>query len=118
MKHVQSIFASFCVFLTASQTYAQEQPSHWYSSITRPYEPKYVPPANIMSTTRLSSLLRDGRVLYLSLQDAIALALENNIDIEVERAICSRWRRRICCAPRPAAPRKAFPPRPPEALQA
>jgi outer membrane protein len=83
MKHVQSILASFCVFLTASQTYAQQQP-RWYSSITRPYEPKYVPPANITSTTRLSSLLREGK-LYLSLQDAIALALENNIDIEVER---------------------------------
>ncbi len=84
MKHVQSILASFCVFLTTSQTYAQQQPPHWYSSITRPYEPKYMPPANITSTTRLSSLLRDGK-LYLSLQDAIALALENNIDIEVER---------------------------------
>jgi outer membrane protein len=84
MKHVQSILASFCVFLTASQSYAQQQPPHWYSNITRPYEPKYVPPANITSTTRLSSLLRDGK-LYLSLQDAIALALENNIDIEVER---------------------------------
>jgi outer membrane protein TolC len=69
----------------ATQTYAQQQPPpHWYSSVTRPYEPKEMPPVNVSSTQRLVSLLRGGK-LYLSLQDAIALALENNIDIEVER---------------------------------
>jgi outer membrane protein len=68
-----------CIFLTATQGFAQE--SHW---ITRPYEPKAVPPINTANTPRLESLLRDGK-LYLSLQDAIALALENNVDIEVER---------------------------------
>ena len=33
---------------------------------------------------RLTSLIRDGK-LYLTLQDAIALALENNLDVEAER---------------------------------
>lgn len=93
MKHVQSILASFCVFLTATQASAQQQPPapqgefdhpRWYSNITRPYEPKQVPPVNVSNSTRLDSLLRGGK-LYFSLQDAIALALENNIDIEVER---------------------------------
>ena len=51
MKQVQSILASFCVFLTAS--YAQQQPSHWYSNIARPYEPQPVPPVNVSNTTRL-----------------------------------------------------------------
>jgi len=36
------------------------------------------------SGTRLEGLIRDGK-LYLSLQDAIALALENNLDVEAER---------------------------------
>ncbi len=54
---------------------------HW---VTRPYEPQAVPPVNLSNTVRIESLLRDGK-LYLSLQDAISLALENNIDIEVER---------------------------------
>jgi outer membrane protein TolC len=36
------------------------------------------------SATRLESLIRDGK-LYLTLQDAIALALENNLDVETER---------------------------------
>src|ERR1700682_6041272 len=102
MKQVQSIIASFCVFLTATQSFAQQAPKievpettksqtpigtdspHWYSSITRPYDPKNVPPVNVSNTTRIESLLRGGK-LYLSLQDAVALALENNIDIEVER---------------------------------
>jgi outer membrane protein len=74
--------ASFCVCLTA---FAQPpDSSHWYSSVTRPYDPKAVPPANLANTGRVESLLRGGK-LYLSLADAISLALENNIDIEVER---------------------------------
>lgn len=103
MKQVQSTIASFCVFLTVQQGFAQQQPRidvpettktqtpqidganpHWYSSITRPYDPKAIPPVNVSNTTRIESLLRGGK-LYLSLQDAVALALENNIDIEVER---------------------------------
>jgi outer membrane protein len=89
MKHVQSILASFCVFLSATQSFAQQPRGefdhpHWYSNITRPYEPTLVAPVNVSNSIRLDSLLRGGK-LYLSLQDAIALALENNIDIEVER---------------------------------
>ena len=76
---MKQIAAYLCLFLTATQGFAQE--SHW---ITRPYEPKAVPPINTANTGRIDALLRDGK-LYLSLQDAISLALENNIDIEVER---------------------------------
>lgn len=39
---------------------------------------------NFGDSRRLSDLIRAGQ-LYLSLQDAIALALENNLDIELER---------------------------------
>jgi outer membrane protein TolC len=38
----------------------------------------------VTNSTRIESLLRGGN-LYLSLQDAIALALENNIDLEIQR---------------------------------
>jgi outer membrane protein len=44
-------------------------------------EPK---PAALEDSSRLASLVRDGK-LYLSLRDAISLALENNLDIELER---------------------------------
>ena len=43
-----------------------------------------VAPVNLSNTGRLESLVRAGKI-YLSLQDAIALALENNIDIEIQR---------------------------------
>ena len=39
---------------------------------------------DLRDSTRIGSLIRAGQ-LYLSLQDAIALALENNLDIELER---------------------------------
>jgi outer membrane protein TolC len=57
---------------------------HWYDRLLVPYQPRFVPPVSFENSRRLDSLLRAGK-LYLSLQDAIALALENNLDIELER---------------------------------
>jgi outer membrane protein TolC len=45
-----------------------------------PYMPSTVPPINLVNSPRLANLERDGK-LYLSLRDAIALALENNLDL-------------------------------------
>jgi outer membrane protein len=103
MKQVQSYIAVLCVLLLAApQTFAQQPPNqqtsqtqdqtprldseapHWYSTFTAKYDPKIVPPISVSNSSRIDSLLRGGN-LYLSLQDAIALALENNIDIEVQR---------------------------------
>ncbi len=52
--------------------------------LTRPYRARYIPPINLSNSSRLDSLIRAGN-LYLSAQDVIALSLENNIDIEVQR---------------------------------
>lgn len=52
--------------------------------LTRPYRARQVPPVNLANTSRFDSLIRAGN-LYLSAQDVVALALENNIDIEVQR---------------------------------
>ena len=49
-----------------------------------PYRRPTIPPLFPGSATRLMSLIRDGK-LYLSLDDALALALENNLDVETER---------------------------------
>jgi outer membrane protein len=57
---------------------------HWYSGFTHPYTPPVVPPVSLSNSARVDSLLRAGK-LYLSVSDAIALALENNLDIELER---------------------------------
>jgi outer membrane protein TolC len=45
-----------------------------------PYMPSNVPPVDLTNSPRLQSLERDGK-LYISLRDAIALALENNLDL-------------------------------------
>ncbi|MGP0074370.1 MAG: TolC family protein [Bryobacteraceae bacterium] len=60
--------------------------------IVRPYLPVTVPPIRVSNSGRLSQLVRAG-MLYLTAQDAIALALENNIDIEVSRynPFISEW---------------------------
>ena len=52
--------------------------------IERPYKPATIPPIRLNNTDRLQTLIRAGK-LYLTPQDAIALALENNIDLEVAR---------------------------------
>jgi outer membrane protein len=49
-----------------------------------PYRRPTIPPLFDGNATRMNALIRDGK-LYLSLQDAIALALENNLDVETER---------------------------------
>jgi outer membrane protein TolC len=51
---------------------------------TRPFRARSVPPVNLANSPRLESLMRAGN-LYLSAQDAVALAVENNLDIEVQR---------------------------------
>jgi outer membrane protein TolC len=48
------------------------------------YRGKTVPPPSLENSARLDSLIRDGK-LYLTLQNAIDLALENNLDLVIAR---------------------------------
>jgi outer membrane protein TolC len=48
------------------------------------YAPEYVPEPVLANSSRLDRLIRDGK-LYLSLKDAISLALENNLDLAIAR---------------------------------
>jgi outer membrane protein len=50
----------------------------------KPYEATDVPMPRLGNTPRLDSLMRDGTI-YLSLSDAVVLALENNFDIAIAR---------------------------------
>lgn len=52
--------------------------------LTHPYQPRSVPPINLANSSRFGTLLRAGN-LYLSAPDVVALAIENNIDVEVQR---------------------------------
>jgi outer membrane protein TolC len=48
------------------------------------YAPSHVPEPSLANSPRLDRLIRDGK-LYLSLKDAIALTLENNLDLAIAR---------------------------------
>ncbi len=49
-----------------------------------PYTPRSVPAPNFTNSPRIEQLIKDGK-LMLSLDDAIALALENNLDLAIAR---------------------------------
>lgn len=52
--------------------------------LIRPYRGATTGPAILTNSDRLRSLIRAGK-LYLTLQDAIALAVENNLDLQIDR---------------------------------
>jgi len=72
------------VLLLAIPVLGEAQIGFVKNAFVRPYEAKPVPPVNLQNSKRIFDLVRAGQ-LYLSLADAIALALENNLDIEEER---------------------------------
>lgn len=91
MKRLQAISALFCIFLLltgsgAAQSAIRIDPPTGGSMswLTHNYQPRSVPPINLSNSSRLESLVRAGN-LYLSAPDVVALAIENNIDVEVQR---------------------------------
>src|SRR5215831_5341980 len=76
----------FAPFLFGQNTLTVEPanaPAHlgW---LTRPYQARTVAPARRTNSPRLNSLIQAG-ILYLSAQDMVALAIENNVDVEMQR---------------------------------
>lgn len=57
--------------------------SHFPNPIA-PYTAQHVAAPVLTNTSRIDPLLRDGKI-YLSMDDAVALALENNLDIAIAR---------------------------------
>ena len=87
MRTSKTIAVGFCLgTLTWAQTplepIAPERPAAPH--FAQPYLAPTVPPIRVGNSPRLQALVRAG-TLYLTAQDAIALALENNIDIESSR---------------------------------
>src|SRR5690348_9479351 len=60
------------------------KPASHFPNPIGPYIPKHVADPNLANTARIDQLMHDGK-LYLSMNDAIALALENNLDIAIAR---------------------------------
>jgi len=55
-----------------------------FPNFLAPYQARNVPPPNLTNSARLDQLIRNGQ-LYLSMNDAVAMALENNLDITLQR---------------------------------
>jgi len=58
--------------------------SSWFPHVRAPYEQLSIPEPTLANSPRVDQLIQNGK-LMLSLEDAISLALENNMDIAVQR---------------------------------
>ena len=56
----------------------------WHGNPINIYRPTTIAKASFANSVRLADLVKDGKI-YLSLSDAIALAIENNYDIAIAR---------------------------------
>jgi outer membrane protein len=61
-----------------------DKPQGYFPNPIAPYKPRYLPPPNLNNTPRIEQLMENGK-LMLSIDDAVALALENNLDIGIAR---------------------------------
>ena len=92
MKRSLVVSLSFLLALQAQDQTPQDQTpmisvppsSDRLHGLLRPYAAREVSPASFENSARIHDLMRAGN-LYLSLPDAIALAIENNLDIELGR---------------------------------
>jgi len=64
----------------------QAEDSGIFSGVFGRFRPKSVPKLVLENSPRIDSLIQDGK-LHLTLADALALALENNLDVAVQRYI-------------------------------
>jgi outer membrane protein len=60
------------------------RPRSYFPNPLAPYLPTTAEPARFTNAPHLNDLIHDGKI-YLSLSDAIVLALENNYDIAIQR---------------------------------
>jgi outer membrane protein len=60
------------------------KPKSHFPNLVAPYTPRHVEAPNLSNTPRIDELMHDGK-LYISMNDAVALALENNLDIAIAR---------------------------------
>ena len=67
---------------TSMRDYAK--PKSHFPNLIAPYTPTHIAPAIFSNTGRIDQLLQNGK-LYLSMDDAVTLALENNMDIAIAR---------------------------------
>jgi len=61
-----------------------QKPRSHFPNLVAPYMPQHVAAPNLTNTARIDQLLQGGKIM-LSINDAVALALENNLDMGIAR---------------------------------
>jgi outer membrane protein len=93
MTRFKTVLVWTCVAALSS---GQEMPSFVERPrvpiVIRPYKAPSVAPIRLHNSNRLHGLIRAGQ-LYLTVQDAIAVAIENNLDLEIARygPVLAQW---------------------------
>jgi outer membrane protein len=64
------------------QDYSKPMPA--FPHVLQPYRAQELAQPNLANSPRIDSLMRDGKI-YLSIDDAVALTLENNLDLDIAR---------------------------------
>src|ERR1700683_861676 len=85
----QAIRTAICIIVIPVMVFAQTNaPVSFAMPKSRnpisAYAPSVVPEPQLSNSTLLTQLVRDGK-LYISLKDAIRLALQNNLDLAIAR---------------------------------
>src|SRR5438552_1182811 len=89
------ISVSLCVTTAQAQQELKASPPNlphyttgpsWFPSVFSPYKQEPIRPPVMENSPRLHDLIRNGK-LRLSMADALALAIENNLDIAVQRFV-------------------------------
>jgi outer membrane protein len=60
------------------------KPKGHFPNPLAPYTPREISPPDLTNSPKIDQLMREGKI-YLSMDDAVALALENNLDIAIQR---------------------------------
>ncbi|HEU5336624.1 MAG TPA: TolC family protein, partial [Terriglobales bacterium] len=78
------LFLIAATSLSSAQVFQFPKAASQFPNFMNPYLPVQVPQPTLTNTPRLDTLMKNGK-LMLSLSDAVALALENNLDIAIAR---------------------------------
>jgi len=89
MRFLRPVLLAMVILALALPAFGQQTSDYakgksQFPNVIAPYTPRVVPPPNLSNSARIDQLLKDGK-LYLSLEDAIAMALENNLDLVIAR---------------------------------
>ena len=68
--------------LYSDQNYSK--PMSGFPNLIAPYTSRHVPLPNLTNSAMTDKLFHDGKI-YLSINDAVAMAIENNLDITLQR---------------------------------